>query len=71
MASSKNLQMVFTLGNGKTLTYSLSDPKDNITRAEVETAMNNMIAKNVVLKDAAAASKIDSISVKTVDNVEL
>lgn len=71
MAVTKNLQMVFTLADGKKLTYNLADPKDDVTRAQVESTMTNMITNNVVMKDSVVATKIDGIYVKTVENIEL
>ena len=71
MAATKKLQMVFALEDGKKLTYSLSEPKDGITKAEVEAAMNSMITSNIVSKNGVAASTIAEAYVRTTENVEL
>ncbi|MDQ0202581.1 DUF2922 domain-containing protein [Pectinatus haikarae] len=71
MAVTKNLQMVFALADGKKLTYNLTDPKDDVTKAQVETVMNGMITNSVVMKDNVAAAKIDGIYVRTVESTEL
>ena len=71
MAAKKNLQMVFLLEDGKKASYNLVEPKDDISRAAVEGVMNDMIAKNVILKNASAASRIEGIYVKATDTVEL
>jgi len=54
----KNLKMIFTLNNGKTLTYSLADPKEGLARAEVETVMQSMVDKQAIVdaKGAKAAA---------------
>ncbi|WP_196594253.1 DUF2922 domain-containing protein [Pectinatus sottacetonis] len=71
MAVTKKLQMVFALADGKKLTYSLPDPKDDITKDGVDAVMNEMIAKNVIVKGGAAASKIAETSIRTTETVAL
>lgn len=41
------LRMVFRNEEGKNVTISLSDPKENITAAEIETVMDLLIGRNV------------------------
>jgi len=43
----KTLEMVFRNENGKSVTLSLLEPKDNLTLAEVTTVMQDMISKNI------------------------
>ncbi len=71
MAATKKLQMVFALADGKQLTYSLTDPKEGITKAEVEAAMNNMITNSIISKNGVTASTIAEMYVRTTENVEL
>ena len=42
MAVTKNLQMVFAMEDGSKITYSLADPREDITRVQVETVMNTL-----------------------------
>ena len=43
MSTTQNiLAMEFTLGNGKTKTIRISNPKSTLTAAEVESAMNTL-----------------------------
>ena len=41
------LEMKFNTANGKTITLSVSDPKENITSTEVVTAMQSIIDQDV------------------------
>lgn len=43
------LKIMLNLPGGKTLTYSLEDPKAGLTNAEVETLMNDMITRSAIL----------------------
>lgn len=54
----KNLKMIFTLDNDKLLTYSLADPKEGLTRAEVENVMQSLVNKQAIVdaKGAKAAA---------------
>jgi len=47
MAATKRLEMRFRNAAGRTATISVPDPRADLTAAEVETAMNTIIAKNV------------------------
>jgi len=48
MDETKTLQMIFLNAANGRVTLSLTDPKDTLTALEVETAMNNIIAQNVI-----------------------
>ena len=43
----KTLEMVFKLDNGTAKTYSLTDPKEGLTKAEVETVMQMTVPQAV------------------------
>ncbi|MBO8129648.1 MAG: DUF2922 domain-containing protein [Peptococcaceae bacterium] len=47
MAVTKRLEMRFRNAAGRTVTISVPDPRDDLTVADVETAMNTIISKNV------------------------
>ena len=44
---SKVLELVFKDAKGKTKTFNINEPRDNVTKAEAETAMKNIITANV------------------------
>ncbi|MCL6560285.1 MAG: DUF2922 domain-containing protein [Firmicutes bacterium] len=43
----KSLEMVFQNAAGKNARISVADPKDNLTAAEVQAAMDAILAKNI------------------------
>lgn len=71
MSIKKNLQMIFTLSDNKKFSYDLADPKPDLTRPQVETVMTDIINKNLINKDNVAVTGINSITVRTVENIEL
>ena len=44
----KSLKMVFAVGDAKTATLSLAEPKDGLTKAEVQTALDEMVEKKAI-----------------------
>ncbi len=43
MADTRKLTMVFSLDNGDDFKYNLADPKDDLTKAQVDEAMQAII----------------------------
>ena len=68
---SKVLKMVFNLEGAKTLTYSLADPKDGLTKTAVEAVMNNMIAKQAVVVDGIYPQSIKEAVIKSTEEIAL
>lgn len=48
MEESKTLQMIFLNGENGRMTISIADPREDITEIEVENAMNDIIAANII-----------------------
>lgn len=67
----KRLYMIFGLSNGKNLSVSLLDPKDNIARAQVEPVMQALIDGNVFLYNGATAVSIVDAYVREVSTTEI
>lgn len=67
----KTLEMVFRNENGNTVTLAVSDPKDNITRAEVETVMQNIVAKNIFTSRGGDLTQIADVRIRSRDVVAL
>lgn len=65
------LKMVLTLSDGKSVTYSLADPKDGLTGAEVEAALQEMIAKDAVIVGTASAVAVKDAYIQDTDRREL
>lgn len=55
---SKLLEMVYKTDLGKEVTYSLSDPKDGLAKATVDTYMGNCITKNVYANKSGKLSSV-------------
>lgn len=47
MVTTKRLELIFLNASGSRVTIGLWDPKENLTGAEVEAAMNTIVQKNV------------------------
>lgn len=65
MADIRKLTMVFNLDNGDEFKYNLTDPKDALTKTEVDEAMQAMIDNNAVLKDGHGAASIKEAYITT------
>lgn len=64
------LEMVFKTGSGKKFKITLDSPKEEITPAEIESAMNLIISKNLFAVDGEL-SEIDSARIITTQTDEL
>ena len=67
----KTLKIVFNLQDAKTKTYSIADPKDGLTAAEVETAADEMRTKEFVLSGGVTASELKDAYIQNVERIEL
>ena len=50
MADTRKLTMVFTLDNGDDFKYNLADPKDELTKSEVDVVMQKMIDRGDLMR---------------------
>ncbi|HWR06773.1 MULTISPECIES: DUF2922 domain-containing protein [Sporomusa] len=67
----KYLDMTFRDSVGKEVTLSLPDPKDDLTLAQVNTAMDTIIAKNILVnRGSELVSRVEAI-VRISDSVAL
>ena len=71
MADTRKLTMVFNLDNGDEFKYNLTDPKDALTKTEVDEAMQAMIDNNAVLKDGHGAASIKEAYITTITQTVL
>ncbi|MBO6291731.1 MAG: DUF2922 domain-containing protein [Selenomonas sp.] len=67
----KTLKMVFTLEAGGNLTYSLNDPKEGLTQAEVKTVMQKMLDKGAVVSGEDVATAIKDAYIYDASRIEL
>lgn len=56
--TTKVLKMVFIISGGKTMTWNLKYPKNNLTKVEVAGVMNEMIEDNAILYNNSEATEI-------------
>ena len=71
MSTKKQLRMTLALSTGTNHTVSLMDPKDDLTKAAVETCLQDVIAKKAIMLGEAYPVSIKDISVQTVDSAQL
>ncbi|AYO31458.1 DUF2922 family protein [Biomaibacter acetigenes] len=67
----KNLEMIFQNAAGKNARISVADPKDNLTAAEVQTAMDTILAKNIFNTTGGDIVKVVSARIVTRDVAEI
>ena len=68
---SKTLKMTFKLEGAKTVTYSLADPKEGLTKAEVEGVMNTLIEKKAFVVKGLCPIGIKEALIKSTDDIAL
>ncbi|MEK4485956.1 DUF2922 domain-containing protein [Psychrobacillus sp. FSL H8-0484] len=59
----KTLQLQFGTAAGKNVMLTVEEPKDSLTRNEIETGMQAIITSNVFQVDGAALTSIKSAKV--------
>ncbi|WP_366922159.1 DUF2922 domain-containing protein [Metallumcola ferriviriculae] len=67
----KNLELIFQTSTGRRSTIRIPNPKDTLTAAEVQTAMNDIIGKNVFHVDGSSYTGILGARIVTRDVSEL
>ncbi|KAF1086176.1 hypothetical protein SPSYN_00917 [Sporotomaculum syntrophicum] len=65
MAATQTLQMTFVNQAGTRTTISLDNPKDTLTQAEVVTAMDQIITKNIF--NTAGGNLVAKYSAQIID----
>jgi len=60
LAAVTTLQLSFTNADGRTSSISVADPKAGLTAAEVQTAMQTIISKNIFSTSGGALVSIAS-----------
>ncbi|MPN47347.1 hypothetical protein SDC9_194949 [bioreactor metagenome] len=67
----KTLEMVFRNQEGKETVVSLADPRDNLTKAEVDTVMQDIVAKNIFSTKGGDLVQLVDARIRTRDSVAL
>jgi len=68
---SSTLKMIFNMNDTGKVTYSLPDPKDGLTKSEVENVMSSIINQEVILVDGEHATAIKDLYIEKVERVDL
>jgi hypothetical protein len=56
ITTTKVLRLTFSTTGGKTFTISVANPKEDLTKAEVEAVMETIISKNIFLTSGGELS---------------
>ncbi len=67
----KTLNMRFTLDNGRTTTMSVANPKEDLTRAQVEPVMQNVIDKAAITVSNALPAEIKAAVIREVNETKI
>ena len=67
----KTLNMRFTLTNGRATTMGLAQPKNNLSREQVEPVMQAIIDKEALLVKEATPAAIKSAVIREVNETKL
>lgn len=67
----KTLEMVFRNQAGKEAVLSIADPKDDLTKAQVDTVMQDILAKNVFVTTGGDLVQTVDARIRTRDAVSL
>ncbi|QZY55853.1 DUF2922 domain-containing protein [Crassaminicella profunda] len=69
--STKRLEMIFKNEGGKTTKMSVDNAKEDISKEQVEAAMQTIIDKNVFETNSGVLTGIDSARIVTTDIDEI
>ncbi|NPV29929.1 MAG: DUF2922 domain-containing protein [Firmicutes bacterium] len=67
----RRLELIFQTAGGGRLRIAVPDPRENLTPAEVEAAMNTIIARNVFTSRTGSATAILGARIVSRDTTDL
>lgn len=67
----RTLKMLFVIESGKTCTFSVDDPKNGLTKTEVDDVMNEMIEDRAILYNNSEATNIKDAYIYETNTVAL
>ena len=71
MAVTQTLKMAFLTQSGSRTTISVDNPRDNVTQAEVQAAMNTVVSKNVFTGTGGDLTAIDSAKIVDITTTDI
>lgn len=67
----KTLEMVFRNSSGKEVTMSLADPKEDLTKAQVDAVMQEIISRNIFTSKTGELTQSVEARIRTRDAIAL
>lgn len=67
----KTLEMVFRNTSGKEVTLSLADPKEDLTKAQVDAVMQEIISRNIFTSKTGELAQSVEARIRTRDAIAL
>lgn len=67
----KTLEMVFRNASGKEVTLSLADPKEDLTKAQVDAVMQEIISRNIFTSKTGELTQSVEARIRTRDAIAL
>ncbi len=67
----KTLELVFRTSAGNEVTLSLPDPKDDLTLAEAQTVMQDIITRNIFVNKGSALTERVEARIRSRETVAL
>ena len=67
----KTLKMVFQLDGSQTVTCNLADPKDDLTKAAVESVMQDMISRKALVVKGVSPRAIKEAAIMSTEKTSL
>ena len=67
----KTLEMVFRNSSGKEVTMSLADPKEDLTKAQVDAVMQEIISRNIFISKTGELTQSVEARIRTRDAIAL
>lgn len=71
LLSKKKLEMIFKNQMGKTTKMSIDNAKEDLTKEKVQTAMQEVIDKNIFETSSGELTEVDSARIVTTDVEEI
>ena len=65
------LRMTFLTAAGNRVSITVDNPKDDLTQAQVQTAMDTIISKNILLATGGDLTAIDSAAIINTTTTEI
>lgn len=67
----RTLEMVFRAANGREVTISLADPREDLTLTDVTAVMTDIIARNIFITTSGELKDIVDARIRTRETVSL